>query len=45
MAELIPDLGLDGLVSARYPLEEVRAALEDAAMARGLKTSIGPNDG
>jgi L-iditol 2-dehydrogenase len=44
MAKLMPDLGLDGLVSTRYPLDEVPAALEDAAATRGLKTSLGPND-
>ena len=44
MAELMPELGLDGLVSRRFPLEQISAALEDAAAARGLKTAIGPND-
>jgi Zn-dependent alcohol dehydrogenase len=39
---LLPSLGIDALITARFPLSEIGDAFAQAAAARGVKTVITP---
>ena len=42
--ETLPQLNLEGVVSARYPLEEITEAFAASAGGEGVKYMIAPND-
>lgn len=39
----IAKLNLEGMITARYPLERIADALADAAAAKGIKSALAPN--
>ena len=43
--KLLPTLNMQGVVSARYPLELTPLAIEHSGQGRGIKMVVKPNDG